>query len=285
MWATLGRLMWSPLRQNENAAQTLVRVTGNLLRWIVGLPFILGLIAFAGFSFNQWWQDRPYRLTGLEGIEIGMTPTEVTLIKGAPQLNTLIGKDLPNGAQSVQTPETTPRDSYTNQSSAAAQAEPSASGSYAEYRAEREARRQQANAAETNRFARYRDPQGVEAERARRRFATTSTAEPQTDFDGQGFSGDYEIEVMRFDELTVFFIRRPGTSFRVLRVCAWAPRPWDSVIGVSGADTEEQVIRHLGQPDAVRVDDAGLSKWSSFDRYNLDVQFEKALVKSVCVGI
>lgn len=83
----LGRLLWSPVRASENWAQTLVRVAGNFLRWVIGLPIVVGLLGWGVFSFNSWWKDRPYRLTGLEGVEIGMTPTEVTLIKGAPSSN------------------------------------------------------------------------------------------------------------------------------------------------------------------------------------------------------
>lgn len=189
VWATLGRLMWSPVRQGENAAQTIVRVIGNLLRWVIGLPIVVGLIGWGVFSFHSWWSERPYRLTGLEGVEIGMTPTEVTLIKGAPR-----------------------------------------------------------------------------------------TSVPEQRDDGSWSQG------MFFGEQLVIFSGESEDALRVYRICLTEPRYYDRVIGVAGSDTEAEVIRHLGQPDSVSINDDGLRKQSSFERYNLMIVFEKARADTICVG-
>jgi hypothetical protein len=83
-WNTVGRLLWSPIRPGENWAQTLVRVAGNLLRWIIGLPVIALLLLWSWFSYSNWSNNRPYWVDEFKGVKIGMTPTDVTLAKGAP---------------------------------------------------------------------------------------------------------------------------------------------------------------------------------------------------------
>ena len=89
---------------------------------------------------------------------------------------------------------------------------------------------------------------------------------------------------MFFGELLVILSGSSQDALRVSRVCQTNPRYYDKVIGVSGSDTEADVIRHLGQPHSVSIDDDGLSKRSFFERYNLMLQFEQARVVAICAG-
>ena len=189
MLRSLGRLLWSPVRASENWAQTLVRVVGNLLRWIIGLPLLIGLAAWGASSIDSWMSDRPRHISELEGIDIGMTPTEVTLVKGAP-----------------------------------------------------------------------------------------STDGPMKADDNSW------KQAMVFDDLLVLFKGSSEEALRVSRVCLTAPRAYQEVIGVGGADSEKDVVRHLGQPDSEKIDADGLGKQSYFDQYNLMLRFEKAQVSGICVG-
>jgi hypothetical protein len=43
----LGRWFWAPVKLNENSAQTLVRVLGNIFRSIVTVAFVLGVVGAA----------------------------------------------------------------------------------------------------------------------------------------------------------------------------------------------------------------------------------------------
>ncbi|MBY9067624.1 hypothetical protein K1X12_11995 [Hyphomonas sp. WL0036] len=266
---SLGRFFWSPVRPSENWAQTLVRVAGNLLRWVIGLPIVAGLIGWGVFSFHSWWSDRPYRLTGLEGVEIGMTPTEVTLIKGAPQLNSFTRKD-PLGPANYfdqfdeADPERDPLITKTNEDH------------YTVNRNTGEVRKRD----NLGTFRKIRSAINADGDILINEGAgwvplPSSAVEKHQ---------ESSIEVMRFDDLAVFFDRDSEGSWHVFRICLTAPRYYDKVIGVSGSDTEAQVVRHLGQPDSVSVDDDGLGKRSSFERYNLLVRFEKARVAGICAG-
>lgn len=186
----MGKLLWSPIRPGENWAQTLVRVAGNLLRWIIGLPIVVGLLIWGGVAGYGWWSDRPHRISELEGIAIGMTPTDVTLIKGAPR-----------------------------------------------------------------------------------------SSGPEERNDGSW------VEGMFFDDLLVLLKGPSKDKITVFRVCDTKPKYYDKVLGISGSDSERSVIRHLGEPDEVVIDDDKLGKASHFDRYNLMIRFKKAQVEAICVGI
>ena len=87
----LSQLLWSPVRENETWALTFVRVTGNLLRWIIGIPVIV-ILAFLGyFQLQQIESNRPKPIEHLEKmarISIGMTPDEVTVSNGEPDRRT-----------------------------------------------------------------------------------------------------------------------------------------------------------------------------------------------------
>jgi hypothetical protein len=89
---------------------------------------------------------------------------------------------------------------------------------------------------------------------------------------------------MFFGDLLVILSGRSQEQLRVSRICQTDPRPYHNVIGVSGSEAEADVIRHLGQPDTVRVDEDGLAKRSFFDRYNIVIGFERARVTVICVG-
>lgn len=249
MWNAVEKLLWSPMRPAENWAQTLVRVAGNLLRWIIGLPIAVGLIGWGFFTFHSWWSDRPYRLNGLEGVEIGMTTTEVTLIKGAPELRRSTGRDLfdPEAGEYLvnwQTGEVRKRSDGDSWNPVAS--------------------------ARNKTTGEILIDEGAGWVPVPASMATKE--EKSTD------------ELMRFDDLVVFLGGGSEESRRVYRVCLSAPRSYDRVIGVSGSDTEAEVTSHLGQPDSVKIDDDGLGKRSSFERYNLMIRFEKARVVGICVG-
>lgn len=81
---TFRRLIWSPPRPSENWAQTLVRVIGNLVRWAIAVPAVFGLGIWGAVSLLQWLEDRPVFVSEYDDIAIGMTPIEVTLLKGKP---------------------------------------------------------------------------------------------------------------------------------------------------------------------------------------------------------
>lgn len=233
-----GRLLWSPVRPSENWAQTLVRVAGNLLRWVIGLPILVGLLGWGVFSFHNWWKDRPYRLTGLEGVEIGMTPTEVTLIKGAPKYIIPILAEVAF-AEIKFTPEKRAR--------------------LAEMKLELFELKRQRAAMST-------------AQEAPAPAALAAPPPPGAD------------ELMSFDDVEVYFDRSSEGASQVARICLSQLAYSNGVIGIAGTNTEAEVIRHLGQPDSVSINDDGLSKWSSFERYNLTVWFKKARVYDICVG-
>jgi hypothetical protein len=92
------------------------------------------------------------------------------------------------------------------------------------------------------------------------------------------------FEQMKFDHLEVNFDRGPEGTSLVSQVCLRELKHYNKVIGVSGSDTEADIIRHLGQPDTVKVDEDGLAKRSFFDRYNIVIGFERARVTVICVG-
>jgi hypothetical protein len=98
------------------------------------------------------------------------------------------------------------------------------------------------------------------------------------------YQGVVAIELMRFDDVQVYFDRSSEGASQVARICLSQLAYSDGVIGIAGMNTEAEVIRRLGQPDSVSVNDDGLFKWSYFGRYNLVVRFEKARVVGICVG-
>lgn len=242
-----GRLLWSPVRPSENWAQTLVRVAGNLLRWVIGLPIVVGLLGWGVFSLHSWWSDRPYRLTGLQGVEIGMTPTEVTLIKGAPKyIIPILAAVAFDDIKPPQEEDWRP---------------PLPEG-----------------------FMHIRE--GSDGQEFL--FPDGTPEEVMDATIRKHYQNAAAIDEMRFenplDAIEVHFDRGSEGASQVSLICLTEPQRFHRVIGVSGSDTEEEVIRHLGQPDSVEIDDNGLSKWSSFERYNLFVRFEKARVVGICVG-
>ena len=81
-------LLWSPVKERETWALTLVRVTGNLLRWIVGLPAIIAILIAIGLAINSWYSGRPVELDTIKGVSIGMSPDQVTVAKGNPSNRT-----------------------------------------------------------------------------------------------------------------------------------------------------------------------------------------------------
>ena len=91
-------------------------------------------------------------------------------------------------------------------------------------------------------------------------------------------------QAMAFDDLFVLFRGSSDSSLTVYRVCLDHPRYYKGVIGVSGADAEDHVIRRLGKPDKVIVADDGLSKFSYYEKYNLMLRFVRARVAAICVG-
>lgn len=246
----LRTLFWTPLRPAENWAQTLVRVAGNLLRWIIGLPVVVGLIGWGVFSLYNWWADRPYHLTGLEGVEIGMTMTDVTLLKGAPTSST-------NRFQQYVTPRPPADTQFVTQRERTSQALPQ--GMPEE---EREERRRQLLARRTE----------LLADQTMTNWWENSPIVPQER--AMTFGGG----------LLVTFSGMSEDAWRVSRVCQTNPNYWEKLIGVSRGDAEADVTRHLGQPDSIRIDDDGLSKLSFFEDYNLTIRFERARVVGYCVG-
>lgn len=84
MWQRVRRFLWDPKPEAENSAQTLVRVLGNWVRSGFTASVVLVFGAWAAIAVEIWWEDRPRRLTSLGGVEIGMRPVDVTLVKGAP---------------------------------------------------------------------------------------------------------------------------------------------------------------------------------------------------------
>ncbi len=85
----LWHLLWSPIGANENWAQTLVRVTGNLLRWVIGIPALAVAAIAAWFALQNWADSRPVKPKSIQvmnGLSVGMTKDEVTVAKGKPDL-------------------------------------------------------------------------------------------------------------------------------------------------------------------------------------------------------
>ena len=249
-----GRLLWSPVRPSENWAQTLVRVAGNLLRWVIGLPIVVGLLGWGVFSLHSWWSDRPYRLTGLEGVEIGMTPTEVTLIKGAPKYITPILAEVAfDEIKPALEEEWTPPDPPNEEIGAVAGV--------------------------------WTPPSIIEGPDGQEFWFPSGTPDEVISATiREYYQGVVAIEMMSFDDIEVYFDRSSEGASLIARICLTQLAYSDGVIGIAGMNTEAEVIRHLGQPDSVSINDDGLSKWSSFERYNLTVRFKKARVYDICAG-
>jgi hypothetical protein len=83
----LQRIFWTASPGEETTAEAIVRISFNILRVFVFVPSVLVMLILATPMIWEWYDQlpqRPQKLHGYGGVELGMDKVDVTLKLGAP---------------------------------------------------------------------------------------------------------------------------------------------------------------------------------------------------------
>jgi hypothetical protein len=94
---------------------------------------------------------------------------------------------------------------------------------------------------------------------------------------GWGFRDDGDKDTF----LMVFFRGDSPQTVSVIRVCQQGG--YHKVLDISQFSTEKGVIQRLGEPSKVSIDKDGLSKYISYEQWNVAYEIEKGKVRTLCI--